>query len=508
MTQTIENLGQRTATGMLWIAGQTVVSRATSFITQLLLAWLLAREDFGSIALVTTITGFARQISTPGVDDVLLQKQKRLPRWVNAAFWLALACSLGGALLMVLLGAVTGMVARQYGNAAYGDPKLLRMILIVALGVPLQPLGLIPMVILRAELRFARVAAVNLGELLALQTLTVLFAALGFGAYSFVLPLPLVDAARGLTLFLMVRPAVRARLAIHRWPSLLGSTGWVFGSRILILLTGSGGYILLGAIVADETVVGQYFFAFMLATQVLRMLADNAGAVLMPALNTLQDGLPRMRRAVELAGRSLAALVIPVACLQIILAPALMRLLFASKWEPSIPLVQWLSVGPLLLAASWPMGSMIFAQGRFQAQFWLWVVGAVSFFALVTPATWLWQAEGASVAVSLWQWFSAAVAALFAYQSLSGLVVLFRSVARPLLVAATATAVAALAIWPLPHTIAGDLASTALGGCVFTPLYALGIWLLDAPTFQSLSKYFRAAVWPLVRRFSARPAPD
>src|SRR5436190_2090860 len=120
MSETVpENLGSRAATGMVFMAGTTVFSRVTSFLTQLVLAWLLAPEHFGQIGLVYTITSFASQLTNPGIDDVLLQKQRRIRRWITPAFWMSLTCGFAGAAVMMLAGVVVVTLARRPGNVAY-----------------------------------------------------------------------------------------------------------------------------------------------------------------------------------------------------------------------------------------------------------------------------------------------------------------------------------------------------------------------------------------------------
>ena len=66
---------------------QSAVSRVFVIGTQFLLMWLLLPEHFGAFALVQSVTMFANHLTNPGIDDVLLQKDKHIHRWTSAAFW-------------------------------------------------------------------------------------------------------------------------------------------------------------------------------------------------------------------------------------------------------------------------------------------------------------------------------------------------------------------------------------------------------------------------------------
>jgi O-antigen/teichoic acid export membrane protein len=511
MSDEPENLANRTATGMVWLASQTVFARILSLLSQLVLAWLLMPEHFGLWGLVITITGFGTLLNNPGIDDVLLQKQKHLKRWITPAFWLSLACSVGGSILMALIGTIIVLLAHHRGNSSYGNFTVLWMILILCIGSPLNALGTVPVVMLRSQMRFFRLAGVNCGEVLLQQSLIVLCAAMKLGPYSFVLPMPFVALIRAIVLWGMVRPPIQRHLAIHRWPALISSTSWVFGYRLFATLTNQGDYMTLGFMNISAAIIGQYFFAFMVATQVIRVLCDNLASVLMPALNTMYDNPVRMEQAVHRSSRALAAMVIPVVTLQIVLAGPAIRLVFPPKWEPAIVLVQLLSFGPLLYAAAWPMGVMMLAAGRFRTLFFLWLLNAISFFVMVGIGTHYFQAAGTAAAVSLWSWFSAFLHSVFAMQSLRGCALLLRNSWRPLLAAAVSAAVGAIPAWLillLMHTGRLEaLAQLLIVTPVIAGVYFVLMRKLDPESIQVLIDRFSSVLGVLARKLGKAPTP-
>jgi PST family polysaccharide transporter len=504
MADTTGNLTARATSGAVWLASQTVISRFTSLLSQLILAWLLAPEDFGRIALVYTITSFAAQITNPGIDDVLLQKQKHLRRWITPAFWMSLVCGVGGLFFMMLGGALVVAVARHLGNAAYGNVNILWMIVILAVAAPITTAGTVPMVMLRARMRFERIAGIGLAEVVAQQLLSVLFAAMHFGAYSFVIPVPIVATAKTLLLWLMVRPPIRMHLALHRWPALTSSTGWVFGYRLLAVATAVGDYITLGAIWGDDAMDGRYYFAFMLAMQVVRVLGDNAAAVLLPALSVLQDDLERMKQAVQRASTAMAAVIIPALTLQILLAGPVVRVLFAAKWEPAIPLVRWLSAGWLLYSAATPMGVMTVARGNFRAAFFLWLLNVATFFALVIPLTLFGRDRGTAIAVGIWWWLTAALLAAVGFESWYGVWALLRSAFHPFVAAGAASVPAALLVWLMPPTRWSDIATIAVVAPVMFGGYLCVLRCLDRPAVDMLLHHFASVLRPILRIVHAK----
>ena len=59
------SLRQKTVHGMLWVVVQAVATRGVGMAQQLLLAWLLAPDDFGLIALALTVSTFVGLLSNP-----------------------------------------------------------------------------------------------------------------------------------------------------------------------------------------------------------------------------------------------------------------------------------------------------------------------------------------------------------------------------------------------------------------------------------------------------------
>lgn len=506
MAETPTNLGARTASGTMWMASQTIITRFTSLASQVVLARLLLKEDFGRIGLVYTITAFIIQLTNPGIDEVLLQKQKHLYRWTTAAFWFGIFSSVAGAILMIAIAAIVVAVAAAAGNEAYGNPMLIRLVAILAISTPLNTATVVPLVIMRSELRFARLASISLGDVVLQQLLMVVFAYYGFGAYSFVLPVPIAAAARLAVYWTTVRPKIRWQLSLHRWPSLTASGGWVFGQRTLYTAANQGDYMILAALYANETIIGIYFFAFSLSAQVIRLLCDNAYAALAPALNAIRDDSARMWHASRRASGALAAIVVPVAMLQIVLAGPVLRVLFSGKWDAAIPLVRWLSVGPILYWCIWPMNAVLAATGRFRDNFFLWLIGAISFFLMVTPATFFWGSNGTAASVAAWCWLMAIYYAVCTYRSLAGIEALFAAAKAPILGAAAAAVPALVVVLIIPDGTLGDILKIAIATPAALLIYLSMMRRFDPSSAMVVLNHSPGFLRPLARRFFSIPA--
>lgn len=371
---------------------QNVVARACGFLSQLVLAKLLLPADFGVISLTYTVTTIAATLMNVGIDDVLLQRRRALRLWTGPAFWISLALSLLAGILVVLVSPVAA--------ALYKAPDLVGLLAILALSMPVGALSSVPGMIMRAGMEFGYVAIYGSLEIIAQALLTVGFAWGGFGAYSFVIPAPILGAVRAAVWWLHVSRGTSLRPQRRRWKYVVGNTLVTLSSRTIIAVIGQGSYMVLG-LVASQNAVGTYYFGFRLAVQPLWMLAGNFSGVLYPVLVQFKLDPRRQGEAALKASIMLSFCVMPLALIQAAVAGPLVSTFFGQKWAASIPIIQLLSIGLALDAVSWVAGALLTARGEFRAGLRYLLYQLPIFFILVwLGAEWK-QGIGVAWAVSL-----------------------------------------------------------------------------------------------------------
>jgi PST family polysaccharide transporter len=501
-------LAGRVASGTVWMGGVTAASRLIGLASQFALMWLLQPDHFGTLGLVFTITMFATHLTYPGTDDVLLQKGKHFGRWASAGFWMSIACGIGGGVAMILLGLIVVNIAKAVGNPAYGSDTIINMILIYAIGAPLNAAATVAYVKLRHEMRFGKIAAVLMLEMLGQHSLMVLLAWNGFGAYSFAIPMPIIAAVRTTALWMIARPKITPRLGLHRWPHLATASGYVLGFRLLQTGWHHSDQIILGATYASKTINGHYMSAVQLTQQIVRVLCENLLAVLVPALAQIRDDRPRMEAAVAKASRMLTAMVVPLAALQILLAGPVIRAFFPDRWVGSIEIVQWLSFAPLVHAAAFPMMAMITATGRFKAAFLTAIVSLILFYAIVLPATRLGGASGTAMGVSIFYWVLAHLYSAAAFGSWRGIKVLHLAVYRALIAVCLAAGPSVALLYLLPaQTRWQQLAVIVVITPVLLAVYTLALRWIDPEALRLLLDRFFGAAGPIFRRVASVVRP-
>jgi O-antigen/teichoic acid export membrane protein len=474
-------LGQHAARGVVWFGLQTGLVKILNFAGQLVLAYLLAAEDFGNVGLTYTVGMLGSLVARAGVREVLISRAPEFTRWANSAFWMSLLFGCLGSGIMVAAAPVAGWF--------YQDHHLTGLVTVLSLQHVFTGLSAVPEAKLSVAMRFRFLAVLSLACSVGMTILTVLFAWVGLKAYSFMLPWTLVAAARmGIVWWAAPHP-VRWQWNVSHWRSMARGNGLVFLSATFVAVTWHADYIVLGRLFSKET-VGQYFWAFNLSTQSMQLLSVNVAGVLLAALARLNAEPVRQRDGFLRAAFLLNTVGAAACFLQAAAAGPFVRLLFEPEWHPAIPIVQVLSVGWATYTVFHTVISMLKAQGRFATLTWLTLACAVAFVVIVSAAAVMAGVIGTAVGVLI---YSAAAGPLMVYVTVrpmgAGWPDVWRVFVPPILVAALPTALVAMAVAALPPTPLHDALALGLLLPAGTLLWVCAVRLFLPDAFAQLRSY-------------------
>ncbi len=341
------------------MVGQGVTAKVLAVVGQIVLARFLGPRKWGLVGLAYTVFGFANLIQQSGVREVLIHRQARFYRWANAGFWMSLT---GGLLAGAIMAAAAPLAAHFYSQG----PQFVWLILILAVSAPLSSLAIVPTALLQNQLRFRPLTVVTLMTTIGTFGLAIIFAWRGWGAFSYILPVPIVALANAAWLWAIARPPIRLRPQLRRWRYLIGDSGRTLGAAFFFNVTVQGGVVVLGLFHADDATIGIYTFALVLSLQTTQLLTANFGSVLFPALSQLQGDPPRQQQAFLRAVRCLTLIGVPLCLLQAACSESLLRLLYGTKWMGAVHVLQVLSIAMAVQLANPAAISLLQAQGRFR----------------------------------------------------------------------------------------------------------------------------------------------
>lgn len=340
----------------LTATSHTVVSLLT-FTQLLVLTRLLTPSDFGLMGMINVILGLCSLFGDAGVSSFIIHKQEELRDTLSGIFWINLGLALA---LCCLLWIATPSVARFYGEREIRIllPLAAPILVLNSLGQPFQGL-------LERDLRFALLARLEISSTAFGILVAIVLAVLGFGAVSFIggsyanlgaRTAGLVWAGRKVWRPSSPTTAVTDRLALAFGFRLLGQRVANYGAANV-------DFFLIGAFLGAQP-LGHYTLAYNIANLPSTRVNAVVSRVLFPTFARIQGDLARLRRG-YLQMQELTALVnFPLLLGIVVAAPLAIPMLFGASWQPTVLLLQILSVVGIGRAVSGTVGPLLLARGR------------------------------------------------------------------------------------------------------------------------------------------------
>jgi PST family polysaccharide transporter len=393
-------IGQAVGGGVTWMVIASVLTRILSFVNQIALGYLLVKEDFGIFAIATALSFIIISMRDGGLASFLVQRgpatyaSERGP-----VFWLAALFNAGGA---VVLFAMAPFAAR-----AYHEPRLVWMLVVLALTLAVSTPAAILQAALRVRLRFGHIARINTISACIRYVGVIALAAAGMGPLSFVIPALISTLYEITDQYLVTRehpwkdPARRGV-----WRDMLSHSKWLMLLQLATVCVYFGNYMTTGLVVSKE-VVGTFFFAFSIVNTTGYLIAINVEQVLIPSLSRLNDQPARFGDATARFLRAMAILCIPTNLAIGLIYPAAAALVWGEKWTDSVLPVQVLSVGYPILTLHIVPKTALTAAGRFRDAFVLVLVIGLGLMAAGALGG-LWRPTPLRISITSCAWMIAA----------------------------------------------------------------------------------------------------
>lgn len=455
------------------------------FISTIILARLLGKDDFGLVGYAVTTIGFLDVVSDFGIGAALVYYPDDKRR-ASTAFWLNLVVRtvlFGGSWFLAPLAGIY-----------FRDDRVTQVTRVLALTFPIDALGDIHGWMLRKRLDFGRTVIPDFLSAITKGLASIIFAMLGYGAWSLIWGQIAGAIASSVVMWFITpwNPTLEFDFGMAR--GLLSYGFNIVGVAVLAMLLQNLDYLLVGRYLGTEA-LGVYTLAYRLPDLIILQFARILSTVLFPLYTRMRDIPGSLARGFYLTTRYVSLVTLPLGIGLALVAKPFTLVVFTDKWQEAIPILQWLAIYSVLLSLAYNAGSAYKAEGRPQVLTWLGLVRL----AMLFPALW-WAVNTAQSIVAV-GWMQALVALvggtinLFAAARLLGLPLReLGDAISPSLMASAFMAAATLGVLVL--TAAGSplvqlLLSVLAGGVA----YAGALWLFKRDLVLSLVKNLRSSLF-------------
>jgi O-antigen/teichoic acid export membrane protein len=327
---------------------------------------LLSRSDFGLMAMIVTIVGFAQVYADMGFSGAIIYRQDATRDQLSTLYWMNLVAS------FVIFLAVAGSSPLV---AVFHEPGLRRPMLWASLLFLVTPVGQQFQMLLQKELLFKRLGLIEITASFIGLGVAVASGIAHQGVYALIWA-QLALATTKATLLASYgwrrwRPHLHVRFADLK--GYVGFGAYQMGERSIYYWAANIDYLLIGRFLGAAP-LGLYTIAFQLVVVPVNKLSPVLTRVAFPVFSRRQHDDAALRRGYCELIELVAFVTFPLLIGLAVTGPVAVKALFGAAWLPSVVLVRLLVPMGMMMTIGSPSGSLYLAKGRADVGFWYNVV--------------------------------------------------------------------------------------------------------------------------------------
>ena len=336
-----------------------VSAQAVKFVVMgastVVLARLLTPRDYGLVGMVVVVTGFVSLFKNLGLSTVMIQRPELTHEQVSTLFWLNLVISGALALITLLLSPFVAWF--------YSEPRLTAITALFGVGFIISGLSSSHEAIIRRQMRFFVLAAIDICALLLGIVVAIVMASRGAGVWALVFNQLtfLTVYTVGLWIVCSWLPGLPVRNSGVR--PLLAFGRDLTGYNVLNYFTRNLDNLLIGKFWGAQQ-LGIYAKAYQLLLMPLEQMGIPLDGIALTALSRLTDSPDRYRRVYLRMLDKVAMFSMPGVALMIVTSDWLVRILLGPTWTEAVRIFAVLGLMGLFEPTANTMGWLMISQGR------------------------------------------------------------------------------------------------------------------------------------------------
>ena len=341
------------ARGAAWMLALRFCVKGISLISIMILARLLSPEDFGLMALATSIFMMVELIRSFGFSTALIQKQDAGRAHYDTAWTMQIIFAL---LSSSLLTVVSGFAADFYE-----DNRLISVLQMIAVMILLSGFNNIGVVQFKKQMTFDRVFKYQL-----LTKLSGFFVTIPLAWYLQSYWALLMGMLTGKVVALIlsyVMQHYRPKITLVEWRSLLGFSSWLLLNNVLFFINNHSQNFILGKL-SGANVLGLFSISNEVATTATNEIVAPINAAAYPGYAKLAHNKEQLKQSYLKVLSSIILIAVPSAIGIAAIEPIFVPVLLGDKWLEAIPVIQLIALGSIMSSINTNSGYVYLALAK------------------------------------------------------------------------------------------------------------------------------------------------
>jgi O-antigen/teichoic acid export membrane protein len=339
------NITRKSIASVKWSVLTEVVSRVVSPFTFVILARILAPEDFGIIAIAQIAISFCYLFWDAGLEKALIQTREPLEKAANVVFWINIAL---GLLLYVVLFVSAPLLAIFFNTPAAGV-----VLQVLGLQIIISSLSTVQQALLLRDLNFKLLFWARLATAAIPALVSIPLAYLGYGVWALVAS-SLAGAFINL-LILWIRSSWRPQfcfdMSIAKKMANFGS--WIVLDSLIGWFISQGDAVVVGRFLGIRD-LGLYRTGRNIVDILFGLTMNPIHSILYPSFSALQGDKEALQVFLHKANRIIMSLTLPIGTGIMCIASPLVVVVLGAKWQ-GVDVV--ISIMGLQTALGWLVGA-------------------------------------------------------------------------------------------------------------------------------------------------------
>lgn len=368
-----------TLKNFVWRFAERCGAQLVTFIVSIVLARILAPEDYGQIALITVFTTIMQVFVDSGLSTALIQKKDADDLDFSSVFYFNFVICL---ILYVVMFVTAPFIAGFYGNSS-----LTSIIRVISLTIVISGVKGIQQSYVSRNMMFKRFFYSTLGGTVFSAFFGIALAYAGFGVWAIVAQQLSNTAIDTLILWLTVKWRPKRMFSWVRLKGLL-SFGWkMLASSLLDTVYNNIRSLIIGKMYSSSD-LAYYDQGKKFPNVIVTNINTSIDSVLLPTMASAQDDAGRVksmtRRAIKTSTYIMAPLMMGLA----FCADPIVGLVLTDKWLPCVPFLRIFCVTYMFYPIHTANLNAIKAMGRSDLFLKLEIVKKVVGIALLLSTMW------------------------------------------------------------------------------------------------------------------------
>ncbi|MCW2240911.1 oligosaccharide flippase family protein [Azospirillum canadense] len=353
-------LKQKVAIGAGWMIFLRLASRGVGIVSMLVMARLLLPDDFGLVALATTIAGAVEALGMIGLQLALIRENGVNRDLYDTAFTMT-----------VIRGVLTGLIVAASAPVVasfFADDRLTAVLFVIAAGAALQGFENIGTVAFRKDLAFDREVVLFMTARVSTFLVTLVCALATHSHWALVAG---ISASRVVRVVMSYRMhPYRPRFTLIAWRRLINFSVWIWVASVAGFLRDQADAFVIGRCLG-MTQVGVFRLGTEISSLTTSELVQPICRALLPGFSAMHNAGRNVSDSVVESFSAVCLLVLPAALGLSLVAAPLVHLALGPNWSEAVPVIRILGMFVIFHVASEIGAVALLTLGRPDVTAWI-----------------------------------------------------------------------------------------------------------------------------------------